>query len=358
MNQPITTDLGEGRQRLDEAASMFAAQPQNALAVQERDLMASNPFQDNIVVAQNVPVRRNIGEFLNRMKILAQMAGEDYRYQYPVKDKGGRTKTIEGGSIKMANDLAREYGNNTVDCRVVENGNDWVFYARFTDLETGFSLTRPFRQRRTQKTVNTDADRALDIVFQIGASKAIRNVVLNALQTYADAVYEESKASLVEKIGKRLDHYREKIKAVCTERGFDLTRVEKQVAKPIAEWLAVDVTRVIAELKSISDGMATFDDLYPLPEGAVAETPTEQKSNLEKFKEDNIPETFPAQQHPSPAERVEATGAADLKKAEDAAKKFACASCEDTGMMDSADLETGNISKVPCLCKKEPGKLI
>lgn len=220
-------------------------------------------FAEPIVTAQPCSIRRNIPDFLNRMKVLARMAGEEYRYSFPVKSKSGKNTTVEGGSIKLANDLVREYGNCMVDARVVETPNHFIIYARFVDFETGFCDTRPFMQRKGQKTMNTDADRAADIVFQIGMSKAKRNVVLNALQTYADFTYAEAKSSIVEQIGKQLPHWREKMARGIAEKKYDLARIEQQVGRPLAEWLAVDIARVVAELKSIGDGMASFDDLYP-----------------------------------------------------------------------------------------------
>lgn len=223
-------------------------------------------FGEPIVPAQPLQPnqRRNIERFLQRMKVMAQMAGETYRYQFPVKTKGGGTKTIEGGTIDLANDLVREYGNCMIDPRVVETPSHYIFYVRFIDYETGFCLTRAFRQRKGQQTINTDKERAEDIVFQIGQSKAIRNVILNALGTYADFAYDEAKNSLITKIGKDLPGWRTKITDRAKERGYDMARIEKAVGKPITDWLAPDIARVVAELKSILDGMASFDDLYPV----------------------------------------------------------------------------------------------
>ena len=50
-------------------------------------------------------------------------------------------------------------------------------------------MTRPFQQRKGQRGMRTGDDRALDIAFQIGASKAIRNVICNSLQSFADFAY-------------------------------------------------------------------------------------------------------------------------------------------------------------------------
>jgi hypothetical protein len=186
----------------------FARAPQRpaetkALATTE----AALPFE-RAVGAQPVAVRRDQHAVLEKIKVLAAAAGAEWYYRFPVKTKGGGTEWIEGASIKLANDLAREYGNCDVDTRVTDLGESWLIYARFTDYETGFSMTRPFQQRKGQRGMRTGDDRALDIAFAIGASKAIRNVVVNSLQTFADFAFNEARNALVEKIGKNLDGWR------------------------------------------------------------------------------------------------------------------------------------------------------
>lgn len=228
-------------------------------------------FAEPIVTAQPCRIKRSVPEFLQRVKVLAQMAGEDYCYRFPVKTKDGGKKFIEGPTIQLANDLAREYMNNMVDVRAVEQPTCWLFYARFVDFETGFCLTRAFKQRKSQKTMNTDAERAEDIVFQIGQSKAIRNVVVNALQTFADFAFREARGSLVKQIGDNLPGWIDKMRRGITEKKYDLKRIEAAVGNTIDKWLAPDVARVLAELKSIQDGMATFEDIYPLPGSGVAD---------------------------------------------------------------------------------------
>src|SRR6266853_2553728 len=165
--------------------------------------------------AQHVAVKRKTSAVLAEIRALAAAAGEAWYYRWPVKskndDSSSSTKWIEGPSIKLANDLARVYGNCHVDVRVIENDTSWFFYAMFTDLETGFSMTRPFQQRKNQKSIRGSDDRQRDIAFQIGASKAIRNIVVNALQTYADYGFEEARNSLIEKIGKNLEGSRERL---------------------------------------------------------------------------------------------------------------------------------------------------
>lgn len=217
-----------------------------------------------IVGAQQVAVYRDERRVLARLRELAQAMGEAWYYRYPVRNrKENRIDWIEGASIKLANDLARIYGNCEIDIRVQDFGDGWLFYARFLDLESGFSLTRPFQQRKSGGKIGGDDDaRRLDIAFQIGASKAIRNVVVNSLQTFADFAFEEAKASLIERIGKDLPAYRTRTaEKVATH--VTIERVEAVIGRTAEEWLAPDVARVIALMKGVSDGMAALDETFP-----------------------------------------------------------------------------------------------
>jgi hypothetical protein len=255
-----TDDMDFGR---GERASLADAA---AIGSQSQELIPAGlgAVQERSFGAQRVAVYRDEARILQKLKALAQAAGEDYFYRFPVwNKKENRMDVIEGGSIKLANDLARTYGNCDIDTRVVDQGSAWVFYARFTDFETGFSQTRAFQQRKGQASVKTGSDRAADIAFQIGQSKAIRNVVLNSLQTFADFTFEEARNSLVQRIGLRLDHYRDRLVARFSEMGIELSRVQAVIGKSPAEWVAPDVARLIAMVKSITDGMATADETFP-----------------------------------------------------------------------------------------------
>jgi hypothetical protein len=232
------------------------------------------------VGAQRLAVQRKAdSEILAKISALAAAAGDAWYYRWPVKSKGKSAgddeskKWVEGPSIKLANDLARIYGNCDVDVRVVEDAQSWVFYARFIDLETGFSMTRPFQQRKGQQSIRGDYDRARDIAFQIGASKAIRNVVCNALQTYADYGFERARASLVEKIGKNIDGSRKRLAEVLAEHNIEIKRVERSIGRVLGEMLAPDIAKVLAVLKAVDDGMATLNESFPAETVALNGSP-------------------------------------------------------------------------------------
>jgi hypothetical protein len=221
-----------------------------------------------VVGAQKLAVMREESKVLAKLKMLAAAAGDDWYYRWPVKNRRtGKTDYVEGPSIKLANELARVFGNCENETRVMDLGDSWLIYARFTDYETGYSLTRPFQQRKGQKVfgdkaMSEDAARALDSSFQIGVSKAIRNVVVNALQTFADFALDEAKSALVDKIGKDLLRWRDRtIERVSAK--VDVKRVEAVIGRPAGEWLAPDVARVIAMTKAVQEGMADMDETFP-----------------------------------------------------------------------------------------------
>lgn len=239
---------------------------------------------ERVFGAQPVAIKRDDSDILKKLKAMAAAAGDDWFYRFPVKAKvkdeaTGQDKWvtdyIEGPSIKCANNVSRLYGNCDIDTRVFDMGDSYMFYARFMDLETGYSLTRPFRQRKGQKVMKTDAGRQEDIVFQIGASKAIRNVVNNALEFFTNYAANEAKNSIIEKVGKALPQYREKVLGRLADMKVDVKRVEIVRGRPAKDWLAADVARTIAEIQAINDGMANIDDTYP-PLGGQAEEATTQ----------------------------------------------------------------------------------
>jgi hypothetical protein len=238
---------------------------------------------ERVFGAVNVAVQRDEKRVLMKLKSLAAAAGEDWYYRFPVRNnQTGSTDWIEGPSIKLANDVARTYGNCDVDCRSVDLGDSWLFYARFTDFETGYTLTRPFQQRKGQSTFGEGRgdnkkkqaarERQQDIAFQIGASKAIRNVVVNALQTFSDFAYNEARNSLIDKIkAQGIDKWRERTINGIGNIPVELVRVEAVIGRTATDWLAPDIARIIAMMKSIADGMATVDETFPALDKQVNE---------------------------------------------------------------------------------------
>lgn len=259
MSVTDTNERSDRRNALDEFASAPAREIMPSPSVLP---MAS--AGDRVFGAQNVAVYRDEARILQKLAALGAAAGDDWFYRFPVKNKNGGKDFIEGPSIKLANDVARIYGNCEVDTRVIDLGPSWLIYARFTDFESGYALTRPFQQNKNASRMGgSDNDRRLDIAFQIGVSKAIRNVVTNALQTFSDYAFEAARNSLIDKIGKDVQKWRDKTLAGLANHNVEAQRVEFVVGRAAKDWTAPDIAKIIAMMKAIADGMATIDETFP-----------------------------------------------------------------------------------------------
>jgi hypothetical protein len=249
----------------DDRTSLLAAFARAPERSESTDVVTMSPPlpMERVIGAQQIAIPRDEKRVLEKIRVLAAAAGADWYYRFPVKTKGGGQDWVEGPSIKLANDLARLYGNCEVETKVTDLGDSWLIYARFTDYETGFVMTRPFQQRKGQRGMRTENDRALDIAFQIGASKAIRNVICNSLQSFADFALDEARNSLTEKIGKNLEGWRERCIQRIAERKIELIRVERVAGRAAKDWTVPDIARIVAMIQSIADGMSTIDESFP-----------------------------------------------------------------------------------------------
>lgn len=228
-----------------------------------------------------VNVKRNEQLIFQKIKTIATAAGDDFFYSWNTKNKDGTKGAVEGPSVKAANAVARLFGNCSVKVRVFDMGANWIFYAQFYDMETGYVLERPFQQRKGQNVGGgMDKDRAADIVFQIGTSKAVRNVVCNALSEFTDYAFAVAKEQLVEKIGKNLAKFHAQVMNRLVELKVETKRVELVRSKTFDKWVAADLAKIIAEIQSVNDGMIHQDDVWP-PLGAEAGAPKPQPEDFQ-----------------------------------------------------------------------------
>ena len=308
----------------------FARSPEKTSESQMVVMSPPSPI-DRFVGAQKVAVYRDEQKVLEKLKILGAAAGSAWMYRFPVKTKGGGTDWIEGPSIKLANDIARLYGNCEIDVRVTDLGDSWLIYAKFFDAETGFTMTRPFQQRKGQRGMRTESERALDIALQIGVSKAIRNVIVNSLQSIADFALEEARNALVDKVGKNLEGYRGRAVDRLKQMAVDLPRVEHVIGRAAAKWTAPDVARVIAMIQSINDGMTTIDDAFP-------PTAEEASSTVTKLSPDQIAGT---------SRNVAQSAASEAPASQDAGPAQQARIGTDASQASSADEQAGPASGEP-----------
>ena len=195
----------------------------------------------------------------------ARLAKSAFYYKWTVKGK--RVTTIQGGSIDLARSIARNFGNVAVDIQEEpETINHFKFKAVFIDLESGLNWPRLFRQRKGQNTGMKDKERAEDIIYQIGQSKAQRNAVFQGVPGWlvdkAIEVAEESEISGIKDEG--IEIARIKVIEYFSQHGADQDRVESKVGKKVEKWTERDIADLRAAATAIKEGRTSINELFPL----------------------------------------------------------------------------------------------
>ncbi|SFH98664.1 hypothetical protein [Planctomicrobium piriforme] len=205
----------------------------------------------------------------------AGMAGERFFYGW-----GAGKEKIEGASIDLAMALVRTWGNCAVEMQPVQEVSDaWIFTAAFVDLETGFTLMRQFRQSKNSIVYGKhDEFRKADIRFQIGQSKAIRNVVLNALPKWlADKGIDAAKENVIELIKKAIEKKgHAEIARLSVERlaqnGVPVDLVLGKFGRPTIAALTIeDLVVMRSDALALHEGIDTIENLYPSQKAIAAE---------------------------------------------------------------------------------------
>lgn len=234
------------------------------------------------ITAVRVQVPRVLEEVEKAVIQEAALMGEDYFYAWEQRDKTSPTgkALIKGISIDGAAMVLRNWTNCTCEIAIVEEGpGHWVLLATFLDFEKGVGFPRLYRQRKAEKHGRYDDDRALDIAFQIGQSKAQRNAIdkgipkwlinkgLAAATDASNKKYEDVPASI-----KRFQQYARKIRVTDAQ-------LEDKLGKPFKQWTPSDCVEMAAVMRGIQQQLTTPEDEFPpikpedSPEGVPAAEP-------------------------------------------------------------------------------------
>lgn len=200
----------------------------------------------------------------------AQM-GADFIYHWrqktndPNLDEGDGKVTIEGMSIDGAMIMVRNWGNVALPTSLEdETPSHFLIRAEFIDLETGFTLPRLYRQRKTGGPGGKMAeDRKEDISFQIAQSKAQRNVVDKALPFWLKARAIEAAKSAA------ADRFKDTSKWIpiyvtgAAKLGVSEARLIARIGKPTNMWTPYDVLAVDLIFRAIRDRETTVFEEFP-----------------------------------------------------------------------------------------------
>ena len=287
--------------------------PAEAPDFSHQQLQVGSSDMSFIMTAKKIVApRKSLGQIRAALGQLCAANGDQYIYSWEVKDRANRREvTIEGLTVKAAMDLVRIYGNCFAGVIGVKDmGKHWLFQAAFVDLETGFNLRRDFLQRKGQATGMRDVDRQMDLVFQIGQSKAIRNVVLQANPSDAEFMMEESKKRIVAWVTNNKDKANEFIDRSLEEFNIALSRVEAVVGRVRKEWTVRDMARIMKELRGVHDGLTPAQDLYP------SETDAAQVAAAKAAKKEKTPAKETGEATPKTGEAASAPVANEIARSD------------------------------------------
>lgn len=204
----------------------------------------------------------------------ATYSRDSFFYAWTQEDRrAGKPSLIEGVSIDGAMILVRNWGNAVCEPDLVdESPAHWLIRATFIDLETGFTSGRLFRQRKNQKVGRHDDERALDIQFQIGQSKAIRNSVIRCVPAWlVDEAMDAAKAGAAERYANVAKSADIAIKAYADKHGIVLDQLERKLGKKRADWIPADLVLLNAIYRAIVQGMTSVGQEFSADEPAPSE---------------------------------------------------------------------------------------
>ncbi len=232
--------------------------------------------RSSYTAAVSVQRPRNLKKTHDNLMQEAQLAGESFYYGW-----GAGENKIEGPSVDLAMAALRHYGNCAVELAPVQDLHDsWIFTAFFIDLENGVTIPRQFRQSKNWVVYGKmDPERKMDVRFQIGQSKAIRNVILNAVPKFLiDHALAMAKSGVKDKIEKYVAD-----KGLPAAVDLVLRSLAKQGVKEdrilakfqVADKKALTIENLVilrGDLSALEAGRERASDLFPeAPAGKAAE---------------------------------------------------------------------------------------
>jgi len=192
----------------------------------------------------------------------AEFAAESFFYGW-----GSGQERVEGASIGCAMAVARAWGNCAVETEVKETADAYIFDASFVDLETGFTISRSFRQSRKSLVYGKMREvRKGDMRYQVGQSKAIRNVVVSAVPKWlVSQAVERAKQAITDKIDKSgvaaaVDMGLKALGGYGIGKEAILVKLGRE---NVADIVAADVVDMRTAYAVIRDGEARAEEVFP-----------------------------------------------------------------------------------------------
>lgn len=278
-----------------EAKDMTQADASTGL-VQVDQARAIAEVQAGIVVAQMRPRDEN-GAYLRIIKSCKRKSlAEQATYAFP---RGG--KMVTGPSIRLAEEIARHWGNITYGLRELARKNGSSEIEAFAwDLETNTRVTRQFQMNHIRDTKQgpkaiTDERDIYEYVASMG-QRRVRACILEIIPgDIVDAAEAECKKTLEAGGGIPLE---DRIRAMLTAfdgHGITQAMIEKRIGHPVKSIIPQELVTLQQVFQSIKDGVAkreAFFDLTVTGEAPATEA-KEEKAKTTRTKKAEAPEEPP-----------------------------------------------------------------
>lgn len=279
------------RNKVTEAtrAQVTAQSGQAVIGADARAAMAVVSGESRVAMAV---VPRDPKAVVEAVKNEARVGGARWFYSWTVKTKRG-PEVISGPSVRLALSLARLWRNLDVQVSVeAEDADAWILRAVATDVESRFSVTALFRQsKRVPGAAAMDPDRALDIAFQIGQSKVVRNALTKVLPDWlVQIALNHAKAAAAQAAsggkGPKARATAEaiaEVRAALAEFGVTDGQIERRLGHPLEEATGEEVALLQAIATALQEGQTSVQNEFPItpdpvPESAVAANPAAAKA--------------------------------------------------------------------------------
>jgi len=134
-------------------------------------------------VAITVPKPRNLDKIIDEVMEESRKAKDSFYYTWPVKNrKTDKSTWIIGGTVDLAQAIARSWTNCAIETICREHGGEWIFKTTFIDFEKGFTTSRELRQLIPREGKGDyDQERTRNMAFQVGQSKNQRDAIFNGV---------------------------------------------------------------------------------------------------------------------------------------------------------------------------------
>lgn len=240
------------------------------------------------VTAVTVQQPRDLIKVETNCLMEAALAGERCYYGWKAGDG-----FIEGPSIELAMIAARNWGNSAVEMLpIIEDAKSYLMTAAFIDLENGTTITRQFRQSKTSIVYGKmDEERKADIRFQIGQSKAQRNVVLRALPTWLiDKMMDRAKQGVREKLERLIEtkgigEARELLLKEFTKHSVTKERIEAKYKKKVGAWDVELLTLLRGDLyalnSKVEEAIIIFPEVLKVPNPKAADYKVKKEGKID-----------------------------------------------------------------------------